>query len=434
MTFYICSNCNYGSGSWIGKCPDCGQWNTLVAAPEDDTGGGKSSRKRESIRPFASYPLTNIAKDKKHRTPTGIYELDRVLGGGVLTGETILLTGEPGIGKSTLLLQSLAKLHAVYVSGEESAQQVRDRAVRLSLNLSAILFSDEVQIESVTEGVKKMREKQPVDILVIDSIQTVYSRDVPSAAGSVAQLKECLNKLVSFAKKSGIPVIIIGHVTKEGDVAGPKTLEHLVDCVLVFEGDKQSYHRILRAQKNRFGSTDEIGMFRMDADGLREVDDPLAFIDKHEDVTVGRATVGLSEGKRPLFFEIQTLAVPTALAMPRRIVKGVDYNKVQLLLAVIRKHLGISIDTLDIYVNVVGGITIKSPAVDLGIVASVISAVRNIPVRPDMVFMGEVGLLGEVRQGLLEDRVEKEARRLKFGTIVSARTIRSITELKRILS
>lgn len=429
MAFYICSNCNYGSASWIGKCPDCGQWNTFVEQIDEN----EKSSKREEIKSFETVSFAKIKSTARQRKQTGIFEFDRVLGGGIIPGEVILLTGEPGIGKSTLILQALKKLKTVYVSGEESAEQIKDRAQRLKINLEDLVFSDNLQVESITRGMEKL-ESSP-DILVVDSIQTVYSRDVPSPAGTINQLKESTAKLISFAKKTRIPIIIIGHVTKEGDVAGPRTLEHLVDCVLLFEGEKVSHHRLLRALKNRFGSTDEIGIFEMKESGLEEVNNPLAFLEHQESESVpGKAVVGVAEGRRSIFFEIQTLTVPTMLSIPRRVVNGVDYNKVLLLLAVVRKHLGVSLDTLDIYVNVVGGISVKSPAVDLGIIASLLSSTKNTPLPKKTVFTGEVGLLGDVRTVYFEDKILQEAKRLKFVNIISSRTLKNIKDLRRIVS
>lgn len=424
MAFYICSNCNFGSASYLGKCPDCGQFGTLTKADLDED----KPRSKEEVKKLKLTSLSNVKTAKKDRRKTGIFEFDRVLGGGIIPGEVILLTGEPGIGKSTLLLQALKTMKVIYVSGEESAEQVRDRAERLNVNLEHFYFSDDLQVEGIIRGADEQKDK--IELLVIDSIQTIYSKEVEGTTGSVGQLRECTSKLVTFAKRSKLPVIIIGHVTKEGEIAGPKTLEHLVDCVLLFEGEKVSHHRVLRANKNRFGSVDEIGIFEMKETGLGEVTNPLAFLDDTS-AQEGKSIVGVSEGKRPLFFEIQTLAVPTMLAVPRRVVKGVDYNKVQLLLAVARKYLGLKLDTFDIYVNVVGGIDIKSTAADLGIITSLMSSICGKPLPAKTVYIGEVGLLGEIRPVFFQDRVIEEAKRMKFTNVVSQKTIKTIRELKR---
>lgn len=429
MAFYICSNCGFGSGSWIGKCPDCGEWNSMKqhADLSEDTSSTKGrSSKKKSVQAATLTPLSQVVQTQKNRLQTRIFEFDRVLGGGFISGEVVLLTGEPGIGKSTLLLQSLKHMRVLYISGEESSEQVADRAKRLQIPLEQILFSQETQAESIIETIKE--HKDAVDIVVIDSIQTIYSKDVSGMAGSVSQLKECAIQLVTLAKSIHKPMVLVGHVTKEGDVAGPKTLEHLVDCVLLFEGDRISMHRVLRTSKNRFGSTDEVGIFAMNELGLHEVTNPTAFIEHMESVS-GRAIVGVAEGKRPLYFEIQTLTVPTTLPMPRRVVKGVDYNKVQLLLAVMRKHLNLQMDTVDIYVNVVGGIDIKSTAADLGIVAALISSIKNIALPEKSVFLGEVGLLGEVRAVLFQDKIIEEAKRLSFTRVVSPKNIRHVRDL-----
>ncbi len=389
-------------------------------------GGRGGDKKKESVGATTLTPLSKVQTTTKNRLSTGMFEFDRVLGGGFINGEVVLLTGEPGIGKSTLLLQSLKSMRVMYVSGEESAEQVADRAGRLNIPLDQILFTGETQTESIVQTIKQ--QKDNIDMVVIDSIQTIYSKEVVGMAGSVSQLKECAMQLVALAKSINKTMVIVGHVTKEGDVAGPKTLEHLVDCVLLFEGDKVSMHRVLRANKNRFGSTDEVGIFAMHETGLVEVTNPTAFIEG-QSPTPGRAIVGVSEGKRPLFFEIQTLAVPTTLPVPRRVVKGVDYNKVQLLLAVIRKHLNLHMDTYDIYVNVVGGIEIKSPAADLGIVASLVSSMKNVALPKNTVFLGEVGLLGEVRQVFFQDNITKEARRLSLDNVISPTTTKHVKDL-----
>ncbi len=428
MALFICSNCEYGSASWLGRCPNCGEWNTLVEKESTKTRGSKGSiEKIKLVRLSKSNDSTATSRKK-----TGIFEFDRVLGGGFVPGEVVLLTGEPGIGKSTLLLQSLAKLSTVYISGEESEQQVRDRAQRLKVKLDSLFFSGDVQVEGIIAGLDELDEE--IDVVVVDSIQTIYSKDVSTPSGSINQLKEVANKLIPYAKKEKIILIFIGHVTKGGDIAGPKTLEHLVDCVVSFEGDKLSHYRIIRTSKNRFGATDEIGIFEMNEGGLRPVDNPLAFLETDKEDVPGKTIVGVAEGKRPLFYEIQTLVAPSNLPVPRRVVKGVDYNKVLLLLAVVRKHISLPLDSYDIYVNVVGGVQIRSTAADLGIIASIISSVRNVSVPPKSVFIGEVGLLGEVRKTPLESRIVQEARRLKFQKIFSSLNVRAIKDLGRILS
>ena len=427
MALFICSNCEFGSGSWLGRCPNCGEWNTLVE---------RESSKSRGKNPVEKSKITSLSKVHTYvstaRKKTGMFEFDRVLGGGFVPGEVVLLTGEPGIGKSTLLLQSLSKLSTVYISGEEAEQQVRERAKRLKVDLNTLFFSDNVQVEGIIASLDDLDEN--IDVVVIDSIQTVYSKDITSPAGSINQLKEVANKLIPYAKKQKIVLIFIGHVTKGGDIAGPKTLEHLVDCVVSFEGDKLSHYRIIRTSKNRYGSSDEIGIFEMTEKGLAQVNNPLAFLETGGDNIPGKTIVGVAEGKRPLFYEIQTLVAPSNLPVPRRVVKGVDYNKVLLLLAVIRKHMSLPLDNFDIYVNVVGGVQIRSTAADLGIIASVVTSVRNFPAPNKSVFIGEVGLLGEIRKIPLENRIVQEAKRLKFQKIFSSLNVKTIKDLSRILS
>jgi len=422
MGRYICTNCGEGTASWMGKCPSCGEWNTFEAQAET------SDKKNRPVGEFKSVSFSSIQSLSNKRIPTGMFEFDRVLGGGLVKGEVILLTGEPGVGKSTLLLQGLKNLSTLYISGEESGEQVKERAVRLGMDLSRFLFSDSLELTSVIQGIEKLKEKP--DIVVIDSVQTMYAQDVEALPGSVSQLREGSARLIQFAKKSAIPFIMVGHITKGGEIAGPKTLEHMVDAVLTFEGERVSHYRVLRAQKNRFGTTEEIGMFEMSTQGLVEINDPLAFTETHsKQVVPGKSLIGVMEGKRPLFFELQTLATPSFLPMPRRVVKGVDYNKLLLLLAVIEKHLRVSLGKLDIYMNVVGGIEIKSPATDLGIVASILSSAKNTPLPAHSLFVGEVGLLGEVRSVPGQDRILSESKRLRFSKAFSAQTTPSIREL-----
>lgn len=395
--------------------------------------GTDSGKQKEDVKKITITPLSKVQTIKKERKSTGIYELDRVLGGGIIAGAVILLTGEPGVGKSTLLLQSLHNMRTLYISGEEAPEQVRDRADRLGINLDQFYFSDDLQVEGIVEGLHEMKDR--IDVLVIDSVQTIYSKDVEGQPGSVSQLREASSQIIIAAKKNRIPVIMVGHITKEGDIAGPKTLEHMVDTVLTFEGERVSHFRILRATKNRFGSTDEIGIFAMEKEGLAEVNNPTAFLEEDTSPHVpGKAVIGVTEGKRPLFFEVQTLASPTVLAMPRRVVKGVDYNKVLLLLAVIRKHINMPLDKYDIYVNVIGGVNVKSTAADLGIVASLISSLKNAAIPSGSLFIGEVGLLGEVRKVFSEEKIVSEAKRMSFKSIHYSKSMKSIKEISRLFT
>jgi len=425
MSFYICSECGYGSGSWIGKCPDCGQWNTLKEQPNFE----KSSKKSEAVKKITITSLSKIKTSSKSRQSTGIFEFDRVLGGGIVPGEVILLTGQPGIGKSTLVLQAFQKMKILYISGEESAEQIKNRAERLSVNLDNLLFSSDLQIESIIRSIEEIKDE--IEIIIIDSVQTIYSKDIGGPVAGVSQLKEVTKKIINFSKQTKIPVLLIGHITKEGDIAGPKTLEHFVDCVLELEGEKISNFRLLRASKNRFGSTDEIGIFEMKQKGLTEVKNPLIFLETDKKLEPGKAIVGVAEGKRPFFFEIQTLVVPTSLMNPRRVVKGLDYNKVLLLLAVIRKNLHLPLDRFDVFVNVVGGVSIKSTAADLGFIASLISSFKNIALPANSLFVGEVGLLGEIRSSYLEEKIIDEAKRLGFKKIYSSYLIKNVKDFAK---
>lgn len=427
MTFFVCSNCGFGSASWYGRCPQCGVFNTLKEKPKFSI----KDKGKEEVKKISLTSLKNIKSQTNTRLKTHFFEVDRVLGGGLALGEVVLLTGEPGIGKSTLVLQALANLKTLYISGEESAEQVKQRANRLNINLDQFFFSSDLQIESIISSIEEIR--QEIDVLVIDSIQTVYSKDVDSQPGSINQLKQVTKLLINFAKKQHLPIILIGHMTKEGDIAGPKTLEHYVDCVLNFEGEKNSHYRLIRSFKNRFGSTDEVGIFEMTASGLKEISNPLVFLSDNPQENIGKAIVGVVEGKRPLFYEIQSLTVPTVLAVPRRVVKGLDYNKVLLILAVLRKYLNLSLDKYDIYINVVGGITIKSTSADLGLAASLISSIKNKPLPSNFLFTGEVGLLAEVRKSYFEEKIIDEGKRLGFKKIFSSQNIKNIRELKNLI-
>lgn len=419
MPEYVCSSCGYGSASWYGKCPQCSEWNTIIKTEDPAS--------KDGIMEAKFVELSKITSRDRKRKKTEIFEFDRVLGGGFVPGEVILLGGEPGIGKSTLLLNSLKNLETIYVSGEESGQQIKHRADRIKTPLGKFLFSETTQIEAVIAGLKDKISK--FDVLVIDSIQTVYSKEVPSPAGSVSQLKQVTIKLTEFAKKNNICLILIGHITKGGEIAGPKTLEHLVDCVLYLEGEKLSNFRILRSHKNRFGPTDEVGIFEMGQTGMQEVTNPTVFLDERKMNTVGSAIVGVLEGTRSLFFEVQTLLVSTSLAVPRRVARGVDYNKIQLLLAVLRKNLNLAVDRFDVYVSLAGGVSIKSTAADLGIAASIVSSIRNQSLPSKSIFIGEIGLLGEVRKVLNEEKIIKEAQRFKFSKIFSSKNIKSVKEI-----
>jgi len=421
MAYFICSSCNYGSASWIGKCPGCGEWNTLVQKKEVEQ---TIRRKKASPTQFAT--LKKTGKTTHPRQSMGLFEFDRVLGGGLIKGEVVLLSGEPGIGKSTLLLQIIKSNPTIYVSGEESLEQVQQRAQRLHTETTHVLFSDDANIDKILAGIESQKS---AGLIILDSIQTLYTDDVETPPGSINQIKEVMNRVIPFAKKSGIPFLVIGHVTKDGDLAGPKTLEHMVDCVLSLEGDPSSPFRILRSSKNRFGSIDEIGVFEMKEDGLHEVNSATALLEDMQKKEIGKAIVGICEGNRPMFLEVQALAVPTSFSLPRRIAKGIDFNRVQLLIAIAKKYLNLKLDSYDIYFNVIGGIRITSPLADVGIIAALYSSVLSRAIRSNQVFIGEVGLLGEIRSGYLGKKASSEAKRLKLNPV----DIASIKEIGRFI-
>ena len=394
---FSCQSCGHQSPRWLGRCPDCGGWNTMKEERQAATGKGRPvALKTLQAKPT---PIAEIEVIGEDRRLTRIGEFDRVLGGGVIPGAVILIGGDPGIGKTTLLLQALPRLASstepvLYVSGEESPRQIKMRGQRLGVEHPHLLILAETSLEEILKAVQAI---QPAAI-VVDSIQTVYTEQLTSAPGSISQVQEVSGQLMWFAKRAGIPVFIIGHVTKEGAIAGPRLLEHIVDTVLYFEGDKGHSYRILRAVKNRFGSTNEIGVFEMKDSGLEEVANPSQlFLGERPQRSTGSVVVSSLEGSRPILVELQALVSATSYAMPKRMANGVDLNRVSLLLAVMEKRLGMHLSGQDVYVNVVGGMRIDEPAIDLGIVVAVTSSLREVVVEPGLLVLGEVGLGGEVR-------------------------------------
>ena len=394
-TVYMCQQCGYTSPKWLGKCSECGSWNSMVeevVLPEKKSGAGIAPTEVKISK------LSEITVSEGHRLKSGISEFDRVLGGGLMKGSLVLVGGDPGIGKSTLMLQAAKNLadlgKVLYVSGEESESQVKLRADRLGISSDGLYFLGHTDAEAII----KAAETSLADVLVVDSIQTMYSPDAASAPGSVSQVRECCMKFMEFAKTKGIPVILIGHVTKEGNIAGPRILEHMVDCVLYFEGDRFQAYRILRAVKNRFGSTNEIGVFEMTEKGLAEVKNPsmMALSDKDENA-VGSVTFAAIEGTRPILSEIQTLVTRTGFGTPRRMFVGTDFGRTTMNLAVLEKKLGLDISSSDIYISVAGGIKINETSADLPLMIALVSALKNLPVRKGVSAVGEVGLTGEVR-------------------------------------
>ncbi|MGD0884983.1 MAG: DNA repair protein RadA [Thermodesulfovibrionales bacterium] len=420
-TFYQCQACGYASPKWLGKCPDCDAWNTIV----EEKSFSDTYRAGHAVHALPQpQPLNAVSGGREKRMPTGIQELDRALGGGVVQGSVILVGGDPGIGKSTLLLQTASHLSeragkVLYVSGEESPEQIKLRAERLSINSDKIILLSETNLEGIMGAAAGVSP----GAVVIDSIQTLYTEELASAPGSVGQVRECAARLVSFAKRSGIALFIIGHVTKEGAIAGPRVLEHIVDTVLYFEGDRGHSFRILRTVKNRFGSTNEIGVFGMTDSGLIDIENPseLFLSEKPQDVA-GSTVVACIEGTRPLLIDLQALVSPTTFGMPRRTCMGIDFNRVNLLVAVMEKISGMHLGGMDIFLNVVGGIKISEPAVDLGIIASIASSFRETPVDSRTVVFGEVGLAGEIRAVNQVDARIKEAAKIGFRRAIIPKT------------
>lgn len=415
---YVCQVCGHESAKWLGRCPNCGEWNSLVE--EAPPAARSAARQAPAGQPVS---VTEVTLPTETRAATGLAEFDRVLGGGVVSGSVVLVGGEPGAGKSTLLMHVGDRMarndgSVLYVSAEESVRQTKLRAERLGADAPRLLLMAENDLDVI---VQTATERRP-SVLVVDSIQTVYRSDVTSAPGSVAQVRECTAALVRLAKGEGIATFIVGHVTKEGAIAGPRVLEHLVDTVLYFEGDRHHAYRILRATKNRFGSTNEIGVFEMAGSGLIEVPNPsAAFLSERPQAAAGSVVVCAIEGTRPLLVEIQALVSPTHFGMPRRTAAGVDYNRVLLLLAVLERRAGLQLAAQDVYVSVAGGLVVEEPAADLGIAVAVASSLRDRPVDPRTVVIGEVGLTGEVRTVPQLGKRLGEAARLGFARAVIPR-------------
>ncbi len=429
-TSYICQQCGFESPSWYGKCPNCGEWNTLVETVKE-VGSANSKQRIENRNAAKPQKLSEVRHIEKNRLKSGFAEFDRVMGGGIVPGSVTLLAGDPGIGKSTLLLHVIAKSGGLYVSGEESAEQIKLRAKRLGVEGTNISILSETSVESIAASLETSVDKS---LVIIDSIQTLSSADLDGMAGSVGQIRHCAEVLVGVAKSKGIPMMIIGHVTKEGTIAGPKVLEHMVDTVLYLEGERFANARILRTYKNRFGAIEEVGIFEMDEKGLKEISNPSAlFLQDRVKNVAGSAVTVVMEGTRPMLIEIQALAVASALAMPRRIANGIDYNRLQLLVAILQKRLNIPLGSFDVFVNVSGGMKIEEPAADLAVALAIISSFKNKPLDPRTAVFGEVGLLGEVRSIGSDERRTKEAKRLGFTTVISPKSVRNLRQAESIL-
>jgi len=425
-TKFVCQQCGYESAQWMGKCPNCGSWNsfaeTVVSAQNE-----KLKLKSEKLE--VPQKLSQIKSIEKERIKTGFEEFDRVLGGGVVPGSVILLAGDPGIGKSTLLLQLSSKLQApssniLYVCGEESPEQIKIRAERMKIKGDNLSLLPQTDVDTI---IAQIEENKPL-LVIIDSVQTLETGDLTGSAGSVGQVRECASRLAKVGKNLGIPIFLIGHVTKEGAIAGPMVLEHLVDTVLFLEGERFYSGRTLHSYKNRFGPTDEVGIFKMEESGLVEVKNPSElFLQERERETPGSVVVPILEGTRPILVEIQALVSSTNLAFPRRIASGFEVGRLNILASVVAKRLGLPLGGYDIFVNVPGGLKIKEPAADLGVVLAIISSFKNKPL-PDKSFaFGEIGLLGEVRRVLGEEKRIKEARRLGFTLPITPATVKTLT-------
>ena len=413
---FFCQNCGHEENKWLGQCPMCKEWNTFV---EENISVSKNSTVK-MVKDAEIVALKNIETNNEERICTQIQELDRVLGGGIVPGSLVLVGGDPGIGKSTLLLQVCQKLcenqkHTLYISGEESLKQIKLRANRMGE------FKEDLYLlcETNLDVVRSVIEKRKPDVVIIDSIQTMYSEDVGSAPGSVSQVRESTNVFMQLAKGLGISIFIVGHVTKEGTVAGPRVLEHMVDTVLYFEGDRHASYRILRGVKNRFGSTNEIGVFEMRQNGLVEVENPSEFMLNGKPEHASGSVVACSmEGTRPILIEIQALVCNSNFGVPRRTAAGTDYNRVNLLMAVLEKRLGMHLSNYDAYVNIAGGVKMNEPAIDLGIVMAIVSSYKNHAIDEKTIVFGEVGLSGEVRAVNMPEQRVAEAKKLGFETCI----------------
>jgi len=420
LNHFFCKECGYETIKWLGQCPSCKRWNTIVEAPKAEQEKSRAfSRVSNGVKAEAR-KLKDIELAEEDRMKTGFSELDRVLGGGIVKGSLLLLCGDPGIGKSTILLSLSLYLgstgkRVLYVSGEESLKQIKLRAERMMRKEGDVFFLSETNVEKIADTIRELQ----AEFLVIDSIQTMFLDGIPSSPGSVSQVRECTAFLLRLAKENGIAVGIVGHVTKDGNVAGPKILEHMVDAVLYFEGERNTELRILYGQKNRFGSTNEIAVFRMEAEGLEEVKNPSEFLLSGRALSSpGSVVSSAMEGTRPLLMEIQGLLVPTSFGIPRRTANGMDYNRLNMLLAVMERSLGISCSKYDAYINITGGMRISEPAIDLAIILSLLSSYRNLPVSEDIMVFGEVGLSGEVRAVIQGKQRIEEAKRLGFHHII----------------
>jgi len=418
-TVFICQNCGHATSKWLGKCPECGEWNSLVeekSQPARRTG----ARNGFKLRDVSAVPFTEIEPQDDVRIPSGVTEFDRVLGGGIVPGTLVLIGGDPGIGKSTLLLQVADKLSAagslvLYISGEESERQIKLRGERLAVEAKNVFILPETNLENIINEIERLKP----GTIIVDSIQTVFSSAIESAPGSVSQVREVAHQFLLLAKNRGIPVFLIGHITKEGSIAGPKILEHIVDTVLYFEGERHHNHRIVRAVKNRFGAANEVGVFEMTGAGLMPVANPSQmFLQERPHNVAGSIVTACMEGTRPLLVEIQALVSGTKYGTGRRMTQGLDQNRVSLLIAMLEKRSGLQLTGDDVFVNIAGGLEVDEPAADLGVVTAIVSSFKNLTIDPHTAVFGEIGLTGEVRGAMQASVRAREAQALGFKKIV----------------
>lgn len=427
---FYCQNCGYESSKWMGQCPGCREWNSFVEEPLRASAKGDGIRKRVGIEKPSPVSLSKITMNEEDKLQTHIEEMDRVLGGGIVTGSLTLLGGDPGIGKSTLLLQVCKNLsddnHKVlYISGEESLKQIKIRANRIGAFKDSLQLLCEMDLDIIADTIRQMGP----EVVIIDSIQTMYSEEVSASPGSVSQVRESTSKLLQIAKGLEVSIFIVGHVTKEGAVAGPRILEHMVDTVLYFEGDRHASYRILRGVKNRFGSTNEIGVFEMRQEGLAEVKNPSEFMLNGKPEGACGSVVSCSmEGTRPILLEIQSLVCQSSFGIPRRQATGTDFNRINLLMAVLEKRVGLQMSNCDAYVNIAGGIKIMEPALDLGIVMAIVSSYKNRPIGEKVAVFGEVGLSGEVRAVSMAEQRLQEVKKLGFTTCILPQSCVDLTK------
>ena len=411
-SLYICSECGYESAKWYGKCPGCGEWNTMNEQVVSVSAGSSKAKRNSGAYAAKVMRLNEISGDIEHRISTGVSEFDRVLGGGIVEGSLVLISGDPGIGKSTILLQICEHLgksrNVLYVSGEESASQIKLRAGRLGVTTENLGILAETDIGVIVETIKTSKP----DVVIIDSIQTMVYDEISSTAGSITQVRECTNILMHLAKSLEIPILVVGHVNKDGAIAGPKVLEHIVDTVLYFEGERNYSYRILRGVKNRFGSTNEIGVFEMKQNGLQEVENPsLLMLSGRPKNVSGTCVACVMEGSRPILAEVQGLVTATGFGTPRRMSTGFDYNRMAMILAVLEKRAGYYFNSMDTYINVIGGLRLDEPAADLTVAMALVSSLKDIVVKDDIIAFGEIGLAGEIRAvNNCEQRISESVR------------------------